>query len=264
MTAAKATPASKRRVYQKATSTMGRIAKNKLSSSRLAKCLAASMRARCFVLAALAYTTWFVVCWMSTNVPLRHNRDNYLRKGPKEIDRPVHATEDDYIAQRLANESVAIDDSKTIHLKYEKEGINKVYTTNARAGQSKTLRERLLERSLEAKDRISQMLLNAVAPAENPRYVPYLNPRTLTENTNRSCEQMDAFVGIPIDGDNGRPWHPPKAFPTDSIRKWNNEYKAAMRKIKEASFGGIELRELGKVEVQRLRALRHSLFCGEL
>ena len=197
----------------------------------------------------------------------------------KEIDRPVHATEDDDISQRLSDESDAIEDSKTIplnddegsvvfdeagHLKYEKEEINKEYTTNDRAGQSKTLRESLLERSLEAKDRITQMLLNAVAPAENPRYVHYQIPRSRTENTNRPCEQMDAFVGIPIDGDNGRPWLPTRVFPTDSIRKWDSEYKASMRKIKEASFGGSELRELAKAEVQRLRTLRHSLFCGGL
>ena len=60
-----------------------------------------------------------------------------------------------------------------------------------------------------------------VPNTENPRYVHYQIPRSLTENTNRPCEQMDAFVGIPIDGDNVRPWLPTKVFPTDSIRKWD-------------------------------------------
>jgi hypothetical protein len=99
---------------------------------------------------------------------------------------------------------------------------------------------------------------------ENPRYIHHQNPHTQTDNANRSCKQNDAFVDIPIDGGNGQPWVPPRGFPTKTLKKWDSEYKAAMLKIKEASFGGSELRQLAKDEVDRLRVLRHDLFCGEM
>jgi hypothetical protein len=300
MTAAKDTPSTKgrnRRAYQHAPSTMGRNVKNTISPIRLAKRLVASMRVRCLMLAALAYTAWSALSWISTdNLPSQPRNRDHLRKAAKkaEFDNPnisneaprveAHATDDDDVAQRPGDEFVVIEDniaadSRAIpmhgdegwdddekhsppddagHMKYEKEA-----NANDTAGPGKTLRERLLKRSLEAKARVSQML-KTVTPVENPRYIHHQNPHTQTEIASRSCEQNDAFVGIPIDEGNGRAWVPPRGFPTNTLKKWDNEYNAAMLKIKEAPFGGSELQQLAKNEVDRLRALRHDLFCGEM
>jgi hypothetical protein len=49
------------------------------------------------------------------------------------------------------------------------------------------------------------------------------------------------------------------------MKKWDNEYHAAMSRIKRLSnVGGNELRELAKNEVKHLKELRHELFCGVL
>ena len=283
--ATKDTPSSKgrnRRAYQHASSTKGRNVK-----SRLAKRLFASMRVRCLMLAALAYTAWSASSWISTDkLPLQRNRD-HLRKAAKkeELDNPnisneaprleARATDDDDVPQRPGDKFAVIEDdiaadSRVVpdHNKSSDEEGSVVFdekeaNANDTAGHGKTLRERLLKRSLEAKARVSQML-KSVTPVVNPRYIHHQNPHTQTENANRSCKQNDAFVGIPIDGGNGQPWIPPRGFPTNILKKWDSEYNAAMLKIKEASFGGIELRQLAKDEVDRLRALRHDLFCGEM
>jgi len=127
-----------------------------------------------------------------------------------------------------------------------------------------TLREKLLKRSLETKQLISKKLQEVVAMPKNSRYRNYQHSRPRAESGNISCDREDAFAGIPVDGGAGTgAWVPPGGFPTDSIQKWDREYKAAMRRIKEISVGGTELRELAKVEVEHLRQLRHSLFCGD-
>lgn len=253
--------------------------------------LFASMRVRCLMLAALSYTAWSASSWISNDkLPSQRNRD-HLRKAAKRevLDNPNISNEaprldraivDDDVAKRPGDEFVVIEDdiaadSRVIpdhnksseeegsvvfdeagHLRYEKEA-------NANDTAGKTLRERLLKRSLEAKARVSQILVSII-PVENPRYIHHQNPHTQTDNANRSCKQNDAFVDIPIDGGNGQPWVPPRGFPTKTLKKWDSEYKAAMLKIKEASFGGSELRQLAKDEVDRLRVLRHDLFCGEM
>ena len=164
--------------------------------------------------------------------------------------------------------SVVFDDAGHLVLTYEKEEVDKnrdfITTTVVTKGPikalrgSKTLRERLRDRSLETKNRLSQML-HAVVPAKHPRYRHEPSTQTQSGNANRSCDQSDAFVGIPIDA-----WAPPRGFPKDSIMKWKREYKTAMSRIKDLSVGGNELRESAKAEVQHLKSLRHDLFCEEL
>lgn len=147
--------------------------------------------------------------------------------------------------------SVVTDDSGHLKLLQTK---NKVHS----------LREILHERSMEAKDHLSQMIHNAVAPVPVVRHGPEPNPPSTF--TNRSCETNDAFTGIPIDNGNGKPWQPPRYSTrshNESIKKWDNEYYAATSRIKQLSkVGGNELRELAKNEVKHLKELRHELFCG--
>ena len=90
---------------------------------------------------------------------------------------------------------------------------------------------------------------------------------TIIDPTDHSCDQEDAFAGVPIEDSNEdsnhSPWVPPEGFPAESVNKWNREYTISMHKIKEADVGGNELRELAAAEVESLRRLRHNLFCGD-
>mmetsp|Transcript_21715 Transcript_21715/g.45497 ORF Transcript_21715/g.45497 Transcript_21715/m.45497 type:complete len:427 (+) Transcript_21715:155-1435(+) len=160
---------------------------------------------------------------------------------------------------------------------------NSVPLTEVKSSTNKfTLREQLLARSLETKQLIRNKLQEEVSSSiQNPRYSnhykysPQRNQVQLTQSANLSCDQEDAFSGIPIDNggvtttgnnnnnNNNGGWVPPGGFPMESIQKWDREYKASMRRIKEVSVGGSELREFAKTEVERLRGLRHNLFCRD-
>ena len=84
------------------------------------------------------------------------------------------------------------------------------------------------------------------------------------DSMDHSCDQLDAFAGIPVEDSNHSPWVPPEgSFPAESVNKWNREYTISMQKIKGADVGGTELRELAAEEVENLRRLRHNLFCGD-
>jgi len=188
------------------------------------------------MLAALAYTAWSALSWISNDkLPLQRNRDHLRKAAKKEVldnisneaPRLDRTIDDDDVTQRPGDEFVVIEDdiaadSRVIpdhnksseeegsvvfdeagHLRYEKEANNDT--------ASKTLCERLLKRSLETKARVSQILISII-PVENPRYIHHQNPHTQTDNANRSCKQNDAFVDIPIDGGNGQPWVPPGDF----------------------------------------------------
>lgn len=132
---------------------------------------------------------------------------------------------------------------------------------------SSSLREKFRARSLEAKQFI-RTLLHEVFPSDtepNPRYSLH-HPQDLfsqTDSNDRSCGQLDAFAGIPIHDSVGNgPWAPPFESPLEKVKKWEAAYIQAVRKIKEVSVGGDELRDIAEVEVQDLRAFRHNLFCG--
>lgn len=132
---------------------------------------------------------------------------------------------------------------------------------------SSTLRESFRARSLEAKEFIRNLLHEAF-PSDtepNPRYSQHHSQDlySQTDSNDRSCEQLDAFAGIPIDGVDNGPWIPPIGSPPESVKKWEAAFRIAMRKIKEVNVGGSELRDVAEIEVQDLRELRHNLFCRE-
>jgi hypothetical protein len=248
------------------------------------RCLmpAASMQLRCLMLAAVVFFAWYTWCWMawmsSSDLPLRPNLrtvDNLPKTAPRyqrkeEItlqttvtNNTPHPTlyaniDDDVIDFRSDNDDIPVNGSEVIpSVMIDESGHLKLLQTK---NEVHSLQETLHERSIEAKDLLSQMIHNAVAPAPVERHDPHPNP------TNRSCETNDAFTGIPIDDGNGKPWQPPKyntRSHKESMKKWDNEYHAAMSRIKQLSnVGGNELRELAKTEVKHLKELRHELFCG--
>ena len=123
---------------------------------------------------------------------------------------------------------------------------------------------RLLARSLQVKEYVIKKLSDAIVPAQSPKYTHYQIQKDDTiYSMDHSCDQQDAFAGIPVDDSNFSPWVPPEGFPTESVNKWKQEYTISMQKIKEADVGGTELRELAASEVENLRRLRHNLFCGD-
>jgi len=128
-----------------------------------------------------------------------------------------------------------------------------------------TLRERMLRRSLHAKQSIVDKLKNEFYnySSQNPRYRS-IDLHKQIESKKISCDREDAFAGIPIDrgAKNGQGfWMPPGGYSIESISKWVNAYELSMRKIKQVEVGGDELRNFAKIEVKRLRKLRHDLFC---
>ena len=137
-------------------------------------------------------------------------------------------------------------------------------TNEAQSEASNFTGLRLLARSLAAKEFIAEQL-EGVVHVPTPQYEHYQHSSNQIKRgtNNRSCDQEDAFAGMLIDGEGGNAWSPPGGFPLDSVQKWHQEYKLAMRRINKVSVGGDQLREVAKEEVKRLRALRHRLFCGE-
>lgn len=127
------------------------------------------------------------------------------------------------------------------------------------------LRERLRLKSIEAKEFVRQMLEELVEPIPNPLYHHYqetANDEDEVGNQGLSCDQEDAFSGIPIDGVSGSGWVPPDGHSKKKLKKWEDAYAKAMQNIKEGG-GGEKLQSIAKDEVQHLRKLRHQLFCGD-
>lgn len=141
---------------------------------------------------------------------------------------------------------------------------NKV-ESDEKSNDRTTLRERMLRRSLDAKQTIMDKLKNEFYNIswQNPRYRS-IDLQEQIEGKHLSCDKEDAFAGIPIDrgAKNGQGfWMPPGGYPIESITKWVHAYESSMRKIKQVEVGGDELRNFAKMEVKRLRKLRHDLFC---
>jgi len=115
-----------------------------------------------------------------------------------------------------------------------------------------SLQERLLARSIEVRDMISETLSEAA-----PKYF-HFNPQYKEEGpTDHSCDQEDAYAGESVDG-----WLPPQyGYPAESLNEWFNEYELSMKKIKNKDAGGQELRDFAAKETQKLRERRHNLFC---
>ena len=116
--------------------------------------------------------------------------------------------------------------------------------------------------------RKKKMLQEKLREEANDKLVQYTGKKqTYTEQNeflqDVSCEQDDAFKGIPIDGF-GRGnsiWTPPFDAAVDDKKKWTNSYTDAITRIKESDLGGEELRKFALTEVERLKTLRHRLFC---
>ena len=130
--------------------------------------------------------------------------------------------------------------------------------TTPSSTDSISLQERLLARSMEVRDMISETLSEAAAHIPNPKYF-HFNPQYEEDGptTDHSCDQEDAYAGVAVDG-----WLPPLyGYPAESLNEWFNEYELSMKKIKNKDAGGQELRDFAAKETQKLRERRHSLFC---
>ena len=123
-----------------------------------------------------------------------------------------------------------------------------------------SLQERLLARSIEVRDMISETLSEAAAHIPSPKYF-HFNPQYEEEGptADHSCDQEDAYVGVAVDG-----WLPPQyGYPMESLNEWYIKYDISMKKIKNKDAGGSELRDFAAKATQKLRELRHSLFCKD-
>jgi len=123
-----------------------------------------------------------------------------------------------------------------------------------------SLQERLLARSIKVRNMISETLSEAAAHIPSPKYF-HFNPQYEDEGptTDHSCDQEDAYAGVAVDG-----WLPPLyGYPMESLNEWYKEYEASMKKIKNKDAGGQELRDFAAKEAQKLRKLRHRLFCED-
>lgn len=261
--------------------TRNRAKVNALATKRIA----ASIQLRCLMLAIVVFIVWYAWCWMAwIDLPLRPNlRNTTGYQAKEEITMPTNIStntphpilhtnhnDDDIDFMSDNDEAIAVNDipvdgngAITSVVIDESGHLNLLQTKN----EVHSLREILHERSMEAKDRLSQMIHIAVAPPPLYTHDPDPNPQSII--TNRSCETNDAFTGVPIDdGDGNGPWQPPKyntRSHKESIKKWDSEYHAAMSRIKQSSnVGGNELRQMAKSEVKHLKELRHELFCGIL
>ena len=228
------------------------------------------MQLRCLMLAAVVFVAWYTWCWMAwmsssdlipKTAPRYQPNEEIALQTIVTNNTPhptLYANNDDDVIDFRTIDNIPVNGSEVIPLVViDESGHLKLLQTK---NEVHSLQETLHERSIEAKDLLSQMIHNAVAPAPVERHDPDPNP------TDRSCKTNDAFTGIPIDDDNGKPWQPPKyntRSHKESMKKWDNEYHAAMSRIKQLSnVGGNELRELAKTEVKHLKELRHELFCG--
>ena len=133
---------------------------------------------------------------------------------------------------------------------------------DAGVDRTDTLREQLRERSLEAKQHISKQLQTQSVSPVHTIIQHYQHHQNQAERTLVSCDEEDAFPGIPVDGAGNGAWVPPGGYPLSRVQTWDSEYNISMRRIKDVSSGGTVLRNFAKQEVLRHRKLRHKLFCG--
>lgn len=117
----------------------------------------------------------------------------------------------------------------------------------------------LFKRSLQVKQLIRDQFSGSNSPP-NPRYT--IEPTTSATRT-VSCDQEDAFAGVPIDDGKHHAWvpNPTGGYSSESRNKWEKSFNGAMKRIHEEAAGGDKLREFAAREVRQLRSLRHSLFC---
>jgi len=135
-------------------------------------------------------------------------------------------------------------------------------TTTATTTASIPIRDMILKRSLEVKQLILDQFSGSSNSPPNPRYHQTLHTPKMTPKST-SCDQEDAFNGIPIDDGKHHAWvpNPPGGYSREAITKWEDAFNGAMKRIREETAGGDKLREFAEKEVKQLRRLRHSLFC---
>jgi hypothetical protein len=68
--------------------------------------------------------------------------------------------------------------------------------------------------------------------------------------------QVDPFQGIPVDT-----FTPPAAADFASVTQWRNEVKSMIARVSKVRYGGDDLRQLMRTEVETLQVLRFELFC---
>ena len=96
----------------------------------------------------------------------------------------------------------------------------------------------------------------------NPRYhQTSTSPKTAPKSL--SCDEEDAFAGVPIDNGHNNAWLPSPSggYSRETMSKWEKSFEASMKRIGEETAGGDKLRKVAETEVKQLRQLRHSLFC---
>ena len=124
------------------------------------------------------------------------------------------------------------------------------------------IRDMILKRSLEVKELVMEKFAGSINSPINPRYhqtstSPKTAPRSL------SCDEEDAFAGVPIDNGHNHAWLPSPSggYSRETLSKWETSFDESMKRIGEETAGGDKLREYAETEVKQLRQLRHSLFC---
>ena len=95
-------------------------------------------------------------------------------------------------------------------------------------------------------------------PADAPAAPPpaAASPPDAHEAGENRCLGGDAFEKTSVDN-----WTPPRKAPFGAIQQWDDAYKGMQERLKASHIGGPKLREMIHVEVQKLRLLRHNLFC---
>ena len=135
--------------------------------------------------------------------------------------------------------------------------------TSTTAASTMPLRDLIHMRSLDVKQLILDQFSYNSPP--NPRYHSSASSSHEIATTTKSisCDQDDAFKGIPIDDGKHHAWvpNPPGGYSREVLTKWENAFNEAMKRIREEASGGEKLREFAEMEVKQLRKMRHSLFC---
>jgi len=135
-------------------------------------------------------------------------------------------------------------------------------TTTTTTASTIPIRDMILKRSLEVKELVMEKFAGSINSPINPRYhqtstSPKTAPRSL------SCDEEDAFAGVPIDNGHNHAWLPSPSggYSRETLSKWETSFDESMKRIGEETAGGDKLREYAETEVKQLRQLRHSLFC---
>ena len=137
-----------------------------------------------------------------------------------------------------------------------------ITTTTTTTASTIPIRDMILKRSLEVKKFVMEKFAGSYNSPINPRYhqtstSPKTAPRSL------SCDQEDAFAGVPIDNGRNHAWLPSPSggYSHETLSKWETSFDESMKRIGEETAGGDKLREFAEKEVKQLRQLRHSLVC---